>query len=298
MDELMTLLFSDSEAQREHLLCELEDARISLKTVDGFDEIDRQLKANKHNISTIVCQIPQDVTVFERQLRKLKKREYAKYIPIIGILPENMEKPAISAQLFFHILPSPLHDKMLSHTIEAGKTDYKRYLALLNEVQSRTSAIGLITSGTFRLQDLKQAEAITTMLSLACPDPAAVALGLSELLVNAIEHGNLDISYHEKSRLLEQGSWDQEIHTRMAMEEYKHRYVDVEFKRDKRSIEITITDQGKGFDWRKFIKTDPAQQLGAKHGRGIAIAVAMGFNDLYYNDKGNQVRAVIHLQDE
>jgi anti-sigma regulatory factor (Ser/Thr protein kinase) len=40
------------------------------------------------------------------------------------------------------------------------------------------------------------------MLNIAAPDPSRVVLGLTELMLNAVEHGNLSISYDEKSRLI------------------------------------------------------------------------------------------------
>ncbi len=45
-------------------------------------------------------------------------------------------------------------------------------------------------------------------------------MGLSELLVNAIEHGNLEIGYDEKSRLLQSEGWQGEIDRRLALPEY------------------------------------------------------------------------------
>ena len=41
----------------------------------------------------------------------------------------------------------------------------------------------------------------------ACPDPGRGGVGLTELMVNAIEHGNLQITHEEKSRLQARAPW-------------------------------------------------------------------------------------------
>ncbi|WP_167730350.1 ATP-binding protein [Terasakiella sp. SH-1] len=294
MDELVTLVVSDNPDFRSLVVCGLEGENLHTEFVDNFGELERILQEENNNVSTVITEIPDDLFDFERKLRVIKRKDYGKYIPIIGLLAEKRDKSEIARQLFFHILTVPLHDHMLAHTIEAGKSDYRRYQSLLGEVSSRTSAIGLIKSGNFTLKSLQQAEALTTMLSLACPDPSAVSLGLSELLVNAIEHGNLEISYVEKSQLLENGKWDEEIKKRMKDAKYASRFVEVSFKRETAQIDITITDQGNGFEWKNFVNSNP-DQFTSKHGRGIAIAIAMGFNKLTYNEKGNQVTATIKL---
>ena len=42
---------------------------------------------------------------------------------------------------------------------------------------------------------------LATLLSNICPDPQRVVVGMSELLINAVEHGNLGITYDEKGVL-------------------------------------------------------------------------------------------------
>jgi len=294
MGDAVTLVVTDDTHFKQDVTSCLEDDKFHLTFVSSFNEAKPLLKDSNNNISTIICNIPDQKETFEKDLRLFKREDFAKYIPIIGVAPANQKHSAIARNLFFHVLHTPFQEDILSHTIEEGKSDFKRYQALLSEVNSRTSAIGLIKSGKFVLQTLQQAEALTTMLSLACPDPSAVALGLSELLVNAIEHGNLEISYSEKTVLLENGKWDEEIRKRLSQDEYKDRFIEIIFKRSPEEICISITDQGPGFDWRKFIEYG-ADQFDNKHGRGIAIAFAMGFDNLEYNEKGNQVTAKIML---
>ncbi len=294
MTGLTTLVVTSHSDFKENILSAFKNGTEELLFVDSVKDCLIEIQNKNNAISTIVCEIPQDLREFETAIRVLKREECAKYIPCIGVITQNSSNDSISRQLFFHVLAIPIHGDILPHTIEAAQSDYKRYQTLIAEVNSRTSAIGLIQSGTFRLQTLSQAEALTTMLSLACPEPAVVALGLSELLVNAIEHGNLKISYNEKSDLLENGEWDSEVKRRLGQEQFKDKFVEILFTRNANDITIVIKDQGEGFDWRKHISSDPANHS-SKHGRGIAIAVAMGFNSLTYNEKGNEVTAIVDL---
>lgn len=57
----------------------------------------------------------------------------------------------------------------------------------------RQSPIGSIIEGLFDIRTPTEARNLATMLALACPDPGAVVVGLQELMLNSIEHCNLDI---------------------------------------------------------------------------------------------------------
>ncbi|MEL7030537.1 MAG: hypothetical protein AAGL49_15330, partial [Pseudomonadota bacterium] len=54
--------------------------------------------------------------------------------------------------------------------------------ALREEVAARSSAIGRIKCAEFEFQTLDEAKNLATMLSFACPDPEAAAVGLQEIL--------------------------------------------------------------------------------------------------------------------
>ena len=124
----------------------------------------------------------------------------------------------------------------------------------------------------------------TTALALA---PEAT-LGLRELAINAVEHGNLEIDFDHKSELLAGGTWQAEIERRLASAEYGDRFASVELLRNGEQFKIYITDQGPGFNWRKHLDetTAPRHIL---HGRGMSLAMAAGFDDLVYDGVGNQV---------
>lgn len=124
-----------------------------------------------------------------------------------------------------------------------------------------------------------------------------VHLGLVEMITNAIEHGNLEIDFHMKSEALEGdiGDWQNLISARLAQPELARRMVRIEFNMNQQFCEWLITDEGPGFDWRNRPDPDDPEMLLAANGRGITLA-SLQFEELEYNDSGNQVRFRKYLQ--
>lgn len=124
-----------------------------------------------------------------------------------------------------------------------------------------------------------------------------VKLGLQEMMVNAIEHGNLEISFEKKSELLKDGQdlFDI-IENYSKREEYMKKYVTVNFKLTREKATYKIKDEGPGFDWKTMIKNiydlTNASNIFIEHGRGIIMAKKY-FDEFSYNDKGNEVTLVI-----
>ncbi|WP_419903921.1 ATP-binding protein [Kiloniella sp.] len=152
----------------------------------------------------------------------------------------------------------------------------------------------MITSGSFEFRTVDEARNLTTMLSLACPGADGIVIGLNELLQNAVEHGNLEIGYNLKTELLETGRLYEEIHNRLQMSPFNERVVTVNYSRNNKEIVFVIQDQGKGFNWRKYLTIDD-ERITSSHGRGIALAKMMAFTELNYNGSGNRVTARIML---
>ncbi|WP_370263117.1 response regulator [Limnobacter sp.] len=140
----------------------------------------------------------------------------------------------------------------------------------------------------FRLSSLEHASNLAALLAHATDQPDRSALGFYEMLVNAIEHGNLEISYEEKSRFLEAGCLSEEIQKRFAMECYSKRQVKVNLQRQAEGVLVIIEDEGPGFDWQRYLDFDPDRAFDL-HGRGIAMANQMFFDRVRYHGRGNVV---------
>lgn len=118
-------------------------------------------------------------------------------------------------------------------------------------------------------------------------------LGLVEMLTNSIEHGNLEITYPEKSQALDGATnqWQELLSRRCLSPDFADRLVDLEFHLTKDRCEWLITDQGPGFDWMTLPDPKDPENLLASHGRGILLA-NLRFDEVTYLGKGNQVRLV------
>lgn len=140
-------------------------------------------------------------------------------------------------------------------------------------------------------RELKEIDEIATSIAEYLPDDDMLRSGIYELLVNAIEHGNLEIGFELKSRLLEQNTLQQEIENRLADPLYSERRASIIILQDEQEICIAIQDAGKGFAWRDYI--EKTQSDTALHGRGLLIAKNSGFSEFMFNPQGNQVTCII-----
>ncbi len=115
-----------------------------------------------------------------------------------------------------------------------------------------------------------------------------IKLVFIELIQNAIEHGNCNISYEEKTRLLMDGQGIMEIiENRNKDPEIAHRKVYLSYRIHEDISSFSIRDEGTGFDWRKHLNNTKEKNEKA-HGRGITITTQIVQN-FRYNDSGNQV---------
>ena len=146
--------------------------------------------------------------------------------------------------------------------------------------------------GRFRIRDLHEANLVALQVAHLCPQPERAVTGISELLLNAVEHGNLKIGYQEKGRLMRNGQWREEIQRRLDAVENTAGYIELEFDVNADRVLIRVRDQGDGFDWRPYLELDPARAFDP-HGRGIALARLSSFDTLEFRGKGNEVFATV-----
>jgi anti-sigma regulatory factor (Ser/Thr protein kinase) len=120
-------------------------------------------------------------------------------------------------------------------------------------------------------------------------DKISIELGLVELLTNAIEHGNLEISFQEKSEALKAGKLEQLYEDRLANSKMAARKVRVQFEMTRNMCTWIIEDEGVGFDWKSLQMDIEQERLFDLNGRGIFICKFL-FDEIEYFGKGNQVR--------
>lgn len=123
-----------------------------------------------------------------------------------------------------------------------------------------------------------------------------IELGLVELITNAIEHGNLAITYHEKQKALNEGTLDELYQERVSNSKYRNRKIFVDFFTDNKIVRWTISDEGDGFDWNLLPNPTDQDHILELSGRGVFISRFL-FDKIEYSGKGNIVTATKNLID-
>jgi CheY-like chemotaxis protein/anti-sigma regulatory factor (Ser/Thr protein kinase) len=229
-------------------------------------------------------------------LRKLKSGPRYNQIPVI------METAASDAQNVregldegaYYYLTKPFQPELMLSIVQAAVQQFRDYQELQENARRAERPFAFMEQGIFRFRSLEDGRMLANFFARACPEPGKTVLGLQELLVNAVEHGNLGISYAEKTLLIMREGWHQEIAYRLALPELAEREVEVVFERNDQEIRFTIRDEGVGFDWQKYLDFDPERAFDP-HGRGIAMARRMSFDSLQYQGNGNTVVATLKV---
>ncbi len=113
-------------------------------------------------------------------------------------------------------------------------------------------------------------------------------IGLQEILINAIEHGNLNISYEEKQRILTSGDYHRHLREKAANPPYMDKYVDIKVFSTPQYLKIIVEDMGDGFDLSEIPDPENPENFLNELGKGIMMTLN-AFDDVKYNDKGNCV---------
>ena len=228
-------------------------------------------------------------------LRRMKADTRYANIPVImqtaASSPEEIRE-GLAAGCYYY-LTKPYQMGALQSIVNAALDDLRKS-RLLREESALSPPIAATISTEYSFATLEEAQRLATLLAAQCPEPAKTAIGLSELLINAIEHGNLGISYAEKGRLKRNNEWEQEIERRLLLPENYGRKAKVSFTRTDDEITFTVTDQGNGFIWQQYLDFEPERAFDP-NGRGIAMAGKISFSRLTYQDNGNKVIATVQL---
>lgn len=227
---------------------------------------------------------------------KLKANSLTRDIPVVFITAntdqENVSKGfELGAQYY---LTKPLNVKTTKAIVSFIFSELKTLRQLRERIREVSVISTLCREGEFIFSTMEEAIGLSAFLSNACPDSEKAGTGLRELLFNAVEHGNLGITYEEKSRLVEVGEFDKEIDRRLALPGNEAKRVLVRYKHSESEIRFLIRDEGKGFDWKPYLAFDPVRAYDV-HGRGIAMANSLSFESLEYQGVGNEVLAVIKI---
>ena len=229
-------------------------------------------------------------------MRRMKADSRFRRIPVVmqtaASSPEQVRE-GIAAGAYYY-LTKPYEPGALLAIVRGALADVEDHAAAMARASVQAEGLRLLESGDFRFRSLDEANRLAGLLASLCPAPETAALGLTELMVNAVEHGNLGIGYAEKAALKRDDAWEAEIGRRLALPEYRERQARISVRRTAAEIAFVIRDEGAGFDWRRYLDFDPERAFDP-NGRGIAMARAMAFSRLEYRGSGNEVAASLKL---
>lgn len=228
-------------------------------------------------------------------LRHIKADPRTAAIPVIfqtGSGDALVLKESLAAGAHY-FLTKPVRRAELLATVRAAVQGRRRQRELWVHVRDSARTLSLMDLGRFRFRTQEEAENLTCLLAAACPDPDRAAVGLAELLINAVEHGNLEISYQETSEAIARRSRAELIQSRLADPRYSGRFAEVRFEHLPGRYRFLVKDQGPGFDWRSYLELSSDRAYDT-HGRGVFMA-ASSFDRLEYLGSGNAVTAEILL---
>ena len=292
-----SVLIVDDEAINRLLLNEyLDDAGYDPVQAEGGIQALELLNAEPDRYAAVLLDRMMPDMDGLTVLKEMKQNDALKDIPVIMQTAKAM-KEEIREGLecgSYYYLTKPFDKKTLLTILQAAVDQFYAHVSLISELESTADSLSMMKEGVFECRTLEEARSLSKLLAITCPDPKKVVTGLSELLINAIEHGNLGISYDEKTEFLKNDTLFDEVDNRLANEDNKNKRVTIEYKKNDGEIVFKIMDCGKGFDFEKYMNIDLSKVFDS-HGRGIAMAKLLSFTEIAYQGTGNHVKASIKL---
>lgn len=227
-------------------------------------------------------------------LSRIKSNEHLKSLPVIlqtaANSPDQVAK-GLEAGAYYY-LTKPYEPNALLSIVRAAVAEVRQHKYLNVALARQSVADNPSQTSYFVFRTVQEIPMLAAIISRQSAQPQQAIIGLSELLCNAVEHGNLGISYAEKSALKHNNLWDTEILQRQQLPQYKNKTVKVNVSHEGEMLHVLITDEGQGFDWQPYMEIAPERAFDP-NGRGIALANKISFVRIQYHGKGNAVSAYL-----
>lgn len=223
-------------------------------------------------------------------MKVLKRNE--DYSPIPVIMQTSADKQdelsqGLASGVYYYLV-KPFTEDVLMSVVKGALHDYMQYRHALEMLEKEHKVHHLLKEAVFEYQSVDEALNIAFVIASILPNKERAIYSLQELLVNAVEHGNLGIGCEEKKTYVLNGNLKDEVERRLQLSENKNKKVRLVFKDLEDRIEIIIQDEGSGFDWKKYINVSP-DRFTDPSGRGIAMAYLSGVFNIDYQGNGNTV---------
>ena len=292
------ILAVDDEALNLEILLEYfaDECALTLDTADGGEAAWALLQNPENDYKAILLDRMMPGLDGIGLLKRIKGDARLAGIPVIMQTAANSAvqiREGLEAGAYYYLTKPYRRDNLLA-IVQAALIDAEARDALRLQLHSHINSLQFLKQAEFSIRTVDEASQLASFIARACPNAEMVVMGISELLINAVEHGNLGLSYAEKSSLKRDDCWRPEIDRRAALPTNIEKEVKLQFQRDERSITLRVIDQGNGFDWQSFLEIEPERAFDP-NGRGIALARLLSFSTLIYEGGGNTAVATISL---
>lgn len=289
------ILLVDDEEFNLHIMNEyLQQAGYNTITAtNGQEALD---KVKEHgNIKIIILDKMMPKMHGVEFINKLKELDiYNNYSIIMqtAASSDNEIIEGIKAGVYYY-LTKPYEKELLLSIINTA-IENSTLLNEIKEIAEDSNLIfnNLLSSAEFKVYNTNEAKVLAKMLANLTPNPENSYLGIQEIIINAIEHGNLGISYEQKKQLLLNDNLNKTIEKKLV--QHSNKFVLIKYTTKNNIFQLEVIDQGDGFKWQDFLEINP-NRVTDPNGRGIAMAKKISFDSLEYNDKGNIAYCKINI---
>lgn len=294
--KLNIIAVDDDELNLEILSKNLEDFGYNVICYEDGDDAWEFMEQHPENVDLALLDKMMPRMSGLEVLSRMKKHPILKKIPVIiqtGDVGVSAAKEGLSYGAYYY-LTKPFDPSIMISLVNAAARDLIVNNKKLDKEKDERFLTELLYEGKFKIRTPAQASNLSAVLAAHTIDPEKFRVAFSELLYNAIEHGNLQIGYDKKKECLMNGTWAQELDAKLNAPENKARYVSVHVRVDDDVLKVKISDQGKGFSPEKFLEFDPSR-LTDPNGRGIATAHHIGLH-IEYVPPGNELVCTAKLK--
>jgi CheY-like chemotaxis protein len=226
-------------------------------------------------------------------LRRVKSG--TRTIPVILTTGSSSESIVTAA------LRAGADDYVAKHDIPEQLTEsVSRLLSLLHEARRRRQSEQWLVRQQISFQLANDRDQVGSVVRRLCEcglslgalgpeDEIRVSVALEEALLNAIIHGNLEVS--SALREEEGGAYEQLIAERRRDARYGSRRVRVDCDASRTEVRYQIADEGPGFDVARLPDPRDPERIHLASGRGVLMMRAF-MDEVEYNTRGNVVTLV------
>lgn len=297
MRKVLTASSNENVISTVRNACKLYPSFFATDTFDATEDIIRYIDYELPEIKVI--DFTSENIDCDKILQNIAEDTWLHYGGVIAVCKSHKQVEEIERRKNPNILAIQTIPDFQNHFVRILRILYQNQRFLFNRGMSDIA--GTEESGSFIFgNDSMDCRFYTNFLvnylyntnRISDDDRFSLQMTFSELVTNALEHGNLEIDYDTKTEWLGKGgNMIQLIQKRAIDPRFAKRRIKISYDISRTTSKFSITDDGNGFDWRSYMsKTEADENM--LHGRGISLSKSV-VQTLTYNDKGNEVTFTI-----